>query len=92
MNQIIQNSMIAQTKQFDNEIFKALKKHGYEVNYSNMHEFARIHTMEQTIHDGLHTLWVDGKGICIWTDWKVEPFDFSRDEYKINSYFKFKVL
>ena len=89
--QIISDQINKQAKIFDDNIYKALEKHGYDVNRRNVHEFAKKHVLRNTVYENINTLWVDDTAICVWTNWEVEPFDFSK-EFKINASFKFQIL
>ena len=80
-----------QADQIDDEILKALNKHGFKVDMDNIKEFAIKHNCRNLTKDGLNTLVVDNTPICVWTGWEVEPFDFTK-EYKVNAFFKFQVL
>lgn len=80
-----------QSDQLDAEILKALNKHGFKVDKSNMKEFAANHEIDRFINDELNTLVVDGVAVCVWTDWEMEPFNFT-DELKVNAFFKFQIL
>jgi hypothetical protein len=80
-----------QVMKLEDQIFKALHKHGYDVNCDNMKEFAQSHKLETLQYEGLSTLYVNNKSICCWTDWEMEPYDFTK-ELTIKASFKFQIL
>lgn len=75
----------------DDEIIKAINHHGYKIDKYSYADFLRYNDCEVLRVDDISTLSINGKNICLWTDWKIEPYDFKK-EVKVNMYFKFKIL